>query len=98
VDLANLAFEPPASRGFAIQTDFCRPSAASLGGASARQSRGGPGSDAGFALLQGEPVPAKAVRRWLSKVSDTYGCSVLRKFLIYLVHGRDDPPFEPAVE
>jgi hypothetical protein len=29
LDLANLVFEPPASRGSAIQTDFCRPSAAS---------------------------------------------------------------------
>ena len=28
LDLANLVFEPPASRGSAIQTDFCRPSAA----------------------------------------------------------------------
>jgi hypothetical protein len=27
VDLANQVFEPPASRGSAIQTDFCRPSA-----------------------------------------------------------------------
>ncbi len=27
MDLANLVFEPPASRGSAIQTDFCRPSA-----------------------------------------------------------------------
>ena len=26
VDLASLVFEPPASRGSAIQTDFCRPS------------------------------------------------------------------------
>jgi len=26
VDLANLVFEPPASRGSAIQTEFCRPS------------------------------------------------------------------------
>jgi hypothetical protein len=27
VDLANLVFEPPASRGSAIHTDSCRPSA-----------------------------------------------------------------------
>jgi hypothetical protein len=32
VDLANLVFEPPpGSRGSAIQTDFCRPSADSEG-------------------------------------------------------------------
>jgi hypothetical protein len=29
VDLASLTFDPPASRGSAIQTDFCRPSALS---------------------------------------------------------------------
>jgi hypothetical protein len=28
VDLASLTFDPPASRGSAIQTDFCRPSGA----------------------------------------------------------------------